>query len=607
MDTQKSPLAPHFSAAELLIGKKIALSRWIVILCSFSLGLLVAGLLLLDRNLENKILPNTSIDGVAIGGLSFDEAETLLADSQEAVVPNTAITLSVDDIFVSSSSAELALRHNTAYVLEIAALHGKESSFLTRMIQLTRSLFIPTKLTTNLEIPQEQRTALIEQLAKKVDIQGQEPAATLRYSGTPSSLTIFAGSIGREISLEETDTLLSHAISTQDFSVEASVASTSATLSDEEVATFREKALSYVGTQLVGTFNKDTTVRLSDTEVISLLRFPEAIDTKKAQETIKKWSDEIYREPQNAVFEYSENEKEVTTFVPDRNGRALNQQETLTLVTEKILSIPAEESDEVSFELPITTVEPATTLESTNGFGITERIGFGESYYDHSIPTRINNVGVTSKKINNILVAPGEEFSFNKALGEVSAATGFKPAYVISNGKTELGDGGGVCQVSSTLFRALLDSGLHISLRLPHSYRVGYYELNSDPGFDATVYSGNVDLRFINDTDHYVLIHTTNDPENLHLVMELYGTSDGRTTEISDYQKWGFSPALPTEYIEDPSLPAGTKKQVDWAVSGLKTKFTHTVKDAEGNVMREKTYTSNYRPWSAKYLVGIEQ
>ena len=72
MDTKKSPLAPHFSAAELLIGKKIALSRWIVILCSFSLGLLVAGLLLLDRNLENKILPNTSIDGVAIGGLSFD-------------------------------------------------------------------------------------------------------------------------------------------------------------------------------------------------------------------------------------------------------------------------------------------------------------------------------------------------------------------------------------------------------------------------------------------------------------------------------------------------------------------------------------------------------
>ncbi|NCU32515.1 MAG: vancomycin resistance protein, partial [Candidatus Moranbacteria bacterium] len=226
------------------------------------------------------------------------------------------------------------------------------------------------------------------------------------------------------------------------------------------------------------------------------------------------------------------------------------------------------------------------------------------SYYAHSIPGRIHNVALTASRLNNTLVAPGETFSFNQTLGEISAATGFKEGYVIKGNRSELSAGGGVCQVSTTLFRALLNSGLKINLRLPHSYRVSYYELNNDPGFDATVYSGNVDLRFTNDTDHYLLITAQADSDLLYMSIKIYGTADGRSTTITNYKKFNAQAAPAAEYITDLSLPKGTKKQIDWAVGGLQTIFTHTIYNADGSVRSQKDYPSTYQAWSAKYLVN---
>lgn len=589
--------------SEFLIGAGMTWQRWATVITLFSIGMILSGLFLLDKNLENKILPNTTIDGVLVGGMTAQEAEATLLSSK-ANVPDSQITLQVDDIQVSSSSAELGLSKNTDYMIEVALLHGKNTSFIGRLTDLARSLFVKTELHSSYVFDSEKIAPFLQLLAEKVEITGERPQAHLKYSGNEQSVTVFPGKVGRQIEPDLTEERLLQAISAETFTADAKVASTSSELSYDESLLFENYVRDFVGKSLTLTHTEDTTIRVSDQVIIKLLTHTHLVEETELAALITEWAAEIDREPQAATFEYNPDTLEVHAFEPDRNGRALDQDTTLTLLAGEILELPNKEEENITILLPVHTVEPNYSLEMTNNLGIKERIGFGESYYAHSIPTRINNVAVTAKRINNTLVAPGEEFSFNKTLGEVSRATGYQPAYVISNGKTELGDGGGVCQVSSTLFRSLLDAGLDITLRLPHSYRVSYYELNSDPGFDATVYSGNVDLRFKNDTDNYVLVHTINDPSDLHLIVELYGTSDGRTTEISDYQKWGATPPLPTEYIEDPSLPAGVKKQIDWAVSGLKAKFTHTVRDKDGNEMYKNTYTSNYRPWSAKYLVG---
>jgi vancomycin resistance protein YoaR len=211
---------------------------------------------------------------------------------------------------------------------------------------------------------------------------------------------------------------------------------------------------------------------------------------------------------------------------------------------------------------------------------------------------------VTADKLNLTIVPPGEEFSFVKTIGPVNAETGYQQAYVIRSGSTLLEFGGGVCQVSTTTFRALLNAGLNITRRLPHSYRVSYYELNQQPGFDATVYAGNVDLRFINDTPGHILIYSKADSERLYMTVKIYGTDDGRTTEIKNYKKYGYTPPPEPEYIPTDTLLPGEVKQVENAVAGIKARFDWIVRNASGAIIREKTFYSNYQAWGAKYLVG---
>ena len=169
-------------------------------------------------------------------------------------------------------------------------------------------------------------------------------------------------------------------------------------------------------------------------------------------------------------------------------------------------------------ELPLEKIEPEIKTSDTNRLGIVDLIGQGESYFRHSITSRIHNIDLASSRLDGVLIAPGEIFSFNQAVGEISKTTGYRDAYIIQNGRTTLGAGGGVCQVSTTLFRAALNAGLPIIERHAHAYRVSYYEQDSKPGFDATVFSPTADLKFKNDTNAYILVQRFFELKNHHLV-----------------------------------------------------------------------------------------
>lgn len=256
-------------------------------------------------------------------------------------------------------------------------------------------------------------------------------------------------------------------------------------------------------------------------------------------------------------------------------------------------------------ELVIHQTDPKVTLAETNDLGIEELLGFGESFYRGSIAPRLHNIGVASEKLSMTIIPPGKKFSFNQVVGRIDGSTGYRQAYVIRSGRTLMEFGGGVCQVSTTMFRAMLDAGVNITRRLPHSYRVRYYEIDNQPGFDATVYSGDVDLRFINDTPGHILIIAEADSVQAYMNIRIYGTNDNRTVEIENYKQWGYTSPPPAEDIPDPSLAPGERRQVENAIPGLKTSFDWVVYDAESEVMHEKTFFSHYRAWGAKFLVGI--
>ncbi len=305
---------------------------------------------------------------------------------------------------------------------------------------------------------------------------------------------------------------------------------------------------------------------------------------------------------QDALFTFSGGR--VTAFRPSKDGRALNREEALIRIHDAFFSGARSGITRLTIIIPIDTIHPSITTDKANFFGIKQLIGRGYSEFAGSIAGRIHNVALAAGRINGVLIKPGETFSFNGAVGDISAATGYQSAYIIKEGRTVLGDGGGVCQVSTTLFRAALAAGLPIVERHAHAYRVHYYEEGGfKPGLDATVYGPTYDLKFKNNTPGYILIQTKTNLSNLSLTFELYGTGDGRTAQISNQKLWDVRPPPPDLYQDDPTLAKGAVKQVDFAAWGAKASFDYKVTRGT-EVLEDTTFFSNFRPWQAVYLRG---
>jgi len=265
----------------------------------------------------------------------------------------------------------------------------------------------------------------------------------------------------------------------------------------------------------------------------------------------------------------------------------------------------SDDTSTITVEVPAVYINPEVSLSEINNLGIKELLGVGVSKFKGSISSRIYNIKLASSRINSYLVAPGEIFSFNKALGDVSGLSGYKPAYVIKEGKTVLDDGGGICQVSTTLFRAVLNAGLPVVERTPHSYRVGYYEQGSDPGIDATVFSPSVDFKFRNDTPGHLLIQMLVDLSNYSLTTEIYGSDDGRISQVTKPIVQNVIAPGEDIYIEDSSLKKGVVRQIEYKAWGAKISFNYNVKN-NGNIIYSKQFVSNYKPHQSVYLVGTQ-
>ncbi len=583
---------------------------------------LASGLYLNTNFYEKRIYPRTYIDNVDVSGLSTSDAIEILKSKQNEVEPHNLV-LAVDDIMVASSSSELGAQNNYSESVNSAYASTRDSSKLKSELNLVKSFFKDNNFSTKTSYDDEKLNKLISNLDQSVTLKGEDPDVSLKISNNEKSIVVFKGVPGREVDLLATKEKIKERSKENTWNsegngsilsllVDAEIASTSTVLTDEQANSELLRAKKLVGKSLeFKAENKK--FYFNDIELIEFLQPLGKYIDSSMDKTISVWSEDVNREPQNAEFKYDKETLKVETFLPHKDGLKINIEATKKLISEQIENLLNSQEKETNiteeispiFEIPLDRTSPELTLEKTNDLGINEKIGFGESYYFHSILNRVHNVGITAERISLTIVPPGQEFSFNKTLGDVSARTGYRSAYVISNGKTVLGDGGGVCQVSSTLFRAVLDAGLKVTKRLQHSYRVSYYELNSQPGFDATVYAGNIDFKFVNDTEKYILIYTYVESDNRYMNIEIYGTDDGRTSEISDYKKWDFRGAPASEYFPTSELPAGVTEQIDWSVSGIKTEFKNTIKDKFGNVISEEIYYSNYRPWSAKYMRGI--
>ena len=284
------------------------------------------------------------------------------------------------------------------------------------------------------------------------------------------------------------------------------------------------------------------------------VRFTNALDDYVA--TLAQKTD---KNPVDARFTLNQ-DAPPTIIAQAQNGSSLNIASASAELRHAILT----NADDVT--LPTNITEPAITAEKIVALGINDRIAVGESNFSGSTTARIQNIKTGAKLYNGLILKPGEHFSFNTILGDVDASHGYAPEKVIKDGKIEYEYGGGLCQVSTTLFRAAVYAGFPILERKNHAFPVHYYE---PQGFDATIYPGSSDLRFVNDTPGPVLIQTH--ITGKVLTFEIYGTSDGRQVAVDGPHQYDIQ-------------PDGSMKAV----------VTRTITRTDGST-KEDSFYSNYK------------
>ena len=323
-------------------------------------------------------------------------------------------------------------------------------------------------------------------------------------------------------------------------------------------------------------------------------------DKQPVQDALNHLSDLYKIEPINAKFQFESGK--VVVFEKEANGIRIEINRALSEV-ESLLKNWITTQSSTTITVKKTILKPKITLSQINTYGIEELIGEGVSDYTHSISQRIHNLLLGTSKFNGVLIPKGVTFSFNDTVGDISSTTGYQPAYIIKEGKTVLGDGGGICQVSTTLFRAVLNTGLPIVEYHAHAYRVGYYENDAKPGLDATVYGPTVDFKFINDTPASILIQTSADKDNNKLFFKFFGKKDKRTVELTSPKIYDVTSPPEPHYQDDPTLKKGVVRQIDFPAPGTRSSYSYKVIN-EKKVTFQKDFLNWYKPWRAVYLVG---
>lgn len=567
----------------MMIFRRILLIPAVIVLVFFSvlIGFFIS--------LQGRIYQQITISNIDVSKLTPEEALIKLGESFKDT--NTNLSVLYEEVELGTIEIPQVNR-DYKWAVDQAYSVGRSGNLFLDIKTKISLFFSPVDLVLPVTIDGGSLDDIAETLAGKIDVDPVWP--TIKKSS------------GKYELVEGTDGL---SLNKKDFTEKvmdqlSAVKPSPITLSVEKISTKTDEGrvgkaieiLNNWGEKKILLKYKEFNKAIDEKEVSQLLGLSgDYLNQVYLSDFIREIAEKIETEPKDAVFEFVDGR--VKEFKPEVVG---------VLVDKPKLAIQIETAIKENIDtvdIAVINEQPKIKAGDINNFGIKELIAVGKSSFDHSIPGRIFNVNLASSRINGVIVPPGEEFSFNKSVGEISRQTGYQTAYVISQGKTVLGDGGGVCQVSTTVFRAALDFGFPITERKAHAYRVGYYEQDSPPGIDATIFSPTTDFKFLNDTGHHILIQTKVDTKNLTMRVEVYGTHDGRKATTSKPVVTSQSPAPATVYVDDPTLPKGTKKQIDWAATGAKVNFDYKV-ERDGEILFERKFVSNYQPWRAVYLVG---
>ena len=306
-------------------------------------------------------------------------------------------------------------------------------------------------------------------------------------------------------------------------------------------------------------------------------------------------ADQIASTPREGRFEYVPDGATVHTLASGQYGYALDAAATVEMIAR------ASVAEQREIVLPVMVIAPRVTLADLEQLLPLDLLSEGETSFEGSTPGRLQNIHVASARFHGVVIPPHSTFSFLDNLGLVTTANGYGESWIIYGDRTVLGPGGGVCQVSTTCFRAAFLAGLPIVERWPHTFRVSWYE--PPLGLDAAVFSPTTDMKFANDTDTPIIIETEVDEDAAKLYFRFYGKSTGRTVTLEGPET--SNPTKPGDPVfdVDSSLAPGQRIRLEWAHDGIDASVHRTIQQ-DGQLIVKELLFSRYEPWPDRFRIA---
>jgi vancomycin resistance protein YoaR len=566
-----------------------------------------------------RIFPGVSVAGVDVSGLEPNDAALKLSQTLSYPITGKVLFRHADKNWVASPSELGMVFDPTASALAAYELGRRDGLFgsIARQIQ-ARGL--------GLDVPPvvifDQRVAYVylQNIAAQVDQPVVE--AALRLEGT--NVVSQPGQVGRLLNLDATLIYLGAQLQTfRDGEVPLMVQEAAPKLLDvsSQADTARRMISQPLILNLPNHREGDPGPWSFDIPVLANMLGVDVVDSggqyqlqvgmnpaalRSALNDLKPFID---RQPANARFVFNDETGIIEPIQASKVGRVVDVEASIIAINEALLR------GEHNVTLVVNEQQPSVADTATGAeLGVTQLLAQQTSYFYGSSEARIQNIKAAAASFHGLLVAPGETFSMGNYMADVSLENGFAEALIIYGGRTIKGVGGGVCQVSTTLFRTVFFAGFPVVERIPHAYRVSYYEMNASgnvdsslAGLDATVYFPLVDFKFLNDTPYWLLMETYVDVGARTITWKIYSTSDGRTVDWETTGVTNTVPAPSPYFEENPELKEGQIKQVDYAANGADVTVTRTVY-RNGGVYFTDTLQTHYEPWQAicQYGPGTE-
>lgn len=602
--------------SETVYDGNVLLRVLFIVFGGLTLGCLLffSAVFLYTQSFSGKIYRGVTVNDVIMGGLTAEEAAEKLEKSIRYPF-ETEFTFTYGDRVWRASPQDLGFRLQTEEMAKKAMEVGRSGGLFQNISDCIKALLQGWDLDPIFLSDERVAFNFISKIAEEIDVPMGHPSITLQGS----EVVIVPGESGqmvnRELAMKQLE------VSAQNFQagqIELPVEilrATEANLGEQKQILDNLLSRDFVlytnderGTITVDTIPADILAGMIDFEPVIQESNVTIEMTPKAEpfyNRLVETGNEVYREPRNARFTFNESSLQLDLLYPAQTGKELDKEQSMRNITNAI------RAGKNQAELALSIQQPTLKgTETAAELGISGLVHTENTYFFYSDEGRIRNIQVGSEKLNGWMIAPGETFSMSQAVGEVSPETGFAESSVIFGDATVQDVGGGLCQVSTTLFRAAFHYGLPIEERHAHGYRVYYYERLKDKqldpglaGMDAAVYLPVLDLKFTNDTPYWILMETEPNTELCQLQWRFYSTDVNRYVEAESSGLTNVEPMGEPVYNMNPDLPAGVINQVDWGIDGADVTITRTVYQDGFPHINDK-FETHYEAWADIYEYG---